>query len=260
MQNNTNNRSASRSVKDDKKMEERERVVDEIGDVVEEFNELDDLDDLNNIDNLSETDEIESENRDTEKKFTPEATAQRLEKMPNRIREIYRNANISTCFDIFLFTLKKRCEGEFTNIYENMWTNNTYRLCSRFKNNNLTEHTDQYSVPEEFVEYMTNTPVLEILQTFNDISQTNGYNAKLKLDALQDTDGSTNKEIDQASQYLYKCKDIYHNFVNYIAIVRELGIQIKRIFHEKMNLIILGSTKIIIITIITIMNHASQQF
>ena len=189
-----------------------------------EHNEFDELivdeNENNNLDNLnelpdSEENDVENNDKKSDKKmFTPEATMERLEKMPNRIREIYRNADITTCFDVFLYTLKKRCEGNFTNVYEEMWTNNTQKLCVRFKNNYLSNSNEKEDIPNEFIEYMTNTSVVEILQTFNDISQINGHNAKLELEILENTDGSTDKIINQARQYFYACKDLYHNFVD----------------------------------------------
>lgn len=174
---------------------------------------VDDINNINNLDNLSDSEENKFENNTNNKGFTPEASMIRLEKLPNNIREIYRNINIATCFDVFLFTLKKRCENSYDNIYEEMWTHNTYKLCIRFKNSHLSDSNEKEDISSEFIEYMSNTPIVAILQTFNDISQINGYNAKLKLEKIENSKSPSNI-IEEARQVYFICKDLYHNFVD----------------------------------------------
>lgn len=160
-------------------------------------------------------------------RFTsPEASAERLSKMPETVHTSLQLMSEENIFNAVINEIQARCQKcrEKCSVYdfEKMWTHMVKTYCMSFRSQYFTRNSratilDQ--IPEAVMQYMKNMTLVELLQMVVDLAQQRGYRAKQRLDSFFDQDKLTvsQQEYDRAKE---KCNYFYHCYHNYVDLFR----------------------------------------
>lgn len=179
------------------------------------------------------SDNEESENIDkadedaNEHRFSPEVGAERLSKLPSQVHNCFQ-VSLERCFDALINELKNRCTNYKTSsdphAFERMWTQMVLSNCLTFKQEHFKTKTNMVDRhPQELVEYMKSSAIVDLLQTFNDVSQQNGYYARQEYEKLlEDYNNEKSpgkktipqRKIDDTKERSYYLQSFYRDFVD----------------------------------------------
>lgn len=158
------------------------------------------------------------------KKFSsPEAGMERLAKIPQNVYKALCLLPIDASFKECVMCIRERCENCRSTMelhcHERMWTHMVFSMCMNFNRDQFgTRSSNNNSiVPQELMDYMRCTPILDMLQLFIDISQQNGFQAQKSLEMMNQENQSkrfTSREYDDAQALCRALKQLYHNFVD----------------------------------------------
>lgn len=142
-------------------------------------------------DNIVE-DNIESDI--DQKKFSPQSAIERLKSLPNTVVEAF--ANIDVMLNILIDELYNRCNNNDPLTIDTMWHKIVLSSCKSFRRKHYPRRNDIAPVGQDVINYFKSTSIINLLQTFNDIAQRNGFEANEKND-----------------KNAYHYKNMYHEFV-----------------------------------------------
>lgn len=203
----------SQEINSEKINDKSENTHDEVvyDDVDEDIDDDSNDDQSDGSDSDKETDRINFS--------SPEAAAERLEKIPSQVLDDFKNINMNSMFHSYILELHKRCndlrDNEDSYSYKRMWIQGTLTVCNDFYHNILySKDIILGEDPEAFKAYMKERTEVEILQLFIDVSQRVGFSVRKELKlATSEGSKSTKKEIDALHKRCVESRRRYYSFV-----------------------------------------------
>jgi hypothetical protein len=178
------------------------------------------VEDPNNC-NTSSNDNDNDENDNSTYKFSsPEAGAERLGKLPPNILSTLRSVNEEIIFDAFIVELKNRCHEHKNKLEkyspERMWTQIVFSKCMNFRYQHFHSKPNSLeNIPNDFLHFLRDSTIVNILQILVDVAQQSGFNAKQLLDGYNtDTTFNVNqKDYNDARERWNTCQRHYYDYV-----------------------------------------------
>ena len=189
---------------------------------INQTNQVDPLDQIDLEDSAEpeyEFEEKESGEKESGEKFeSPESGQKRLNKLPLDVLNGFRLSSIDTNFSILVSELQRRRKEMKTmeqHSFERMWTQTVYERCMEFLKEHKTFRRNSHdNISQDIAEYMKITPLVNLLQTFIDIAQQNGFFAKKCMDEMDSKNTNfSNRDWDEARTRYFTCNRLYYDFV-----------------------------------------------
>jgi len=164
--------------------------------------------------------ENDSDDESTRKFSSPESGAERLKQLPQKVCDFYHLVPIETAFNAFLKSLRNRCADCKTThdkfSYEKMWMSMVFSICMDFRRDVFQSKSDDMDqTPVEIRDWMDQTGIIEILQTFIDVAQQNGHEAKNELAKQEEnTESKNQRHTDNIKSRCSALQNRYHSFVD----------------------------------------------
>ena len=162
----------------------------------------------------------EDENENEHKFSSPATGIERLSKLPSDVLYGLQILSIETTFNLFIEEIQNRCH-EYKNThdrfsFERMWVQTVFGRCMDFRREHFHTKVMLNRVPIEITNFMKNNSLIDLLQIFIDLSQQNGYHAKLAFDTLKNNTSRrvTQRELDDAYNGCVASQKLYHDFVD----------------------------------------------
>ncbi|BCS83364.1 hypothetical protein QLL95_gp0759 [Cotonvirus japonicus] len=141
--------------------------------------------------------------------YSAEAGAARLAKLPKQICDEIKKLGYDIAFKKFIEELvddvrSNRSSGDNIDSFENMWYRMALTICNSFYYRNFgrrygaRQEADDALISNELREYICQTPVLDVIQTFIDLTQ---------------QDGNLNNKQNQDEQFIRYHRFLYRSFV-----------------------------------------------
>ena len=152
---------------------------------------------------------------------SPEAGAERLENLPPGVLDSMRRMRVPQCFSMLIDELKSRCQTLRSDRdmidFERMWTHMVLNNCQVFRLEHFKERPDPLEqAPTSLCDFMASSSVVCLLQTFNDLTQQDGFKAKQNLNALTDENSTrrvTERQLDDARDRCRELQQLYRDCV-----------------------------------------------
>lgn len=161
-------------------------------------------------------------------RFTsPEASAERLSKLPADVQNALKMMTEENIFTALVNEIQARCQECRVRCsaydYERMWVHMVRTYCRSFRSQYFSRSsrtTIVDSLPEVVVEYMKTVPLVDLLQTIVDLSQQRGYCAKQRLDSFVGSDGKLMVKQHEYEEAREKCNYLFRCYYSYVDLFR----------------------------------------
>ena len=152
------------------------------------------------------------------KKFSsPEAGAERLNKLDPKVRQAMENLPIETSFNAYIEAMKSRCADLRANSSSSFEMMLTQRACSdamTFRRTHFNRQPAMLSrIADELTQYLQTAPWVDILQTFIDVVQQGGHEANMHVQSLEAVENTNQRQYDDAKARRTALYDLYHDLV-----------------------------------------------